>query len=195
VLHCSSPNPAFTRDPVLTEWTRRLLTWNNQDLDLGHSQRGGDKKDQVEPCKLKGLAVVGRLDAESSGLLLFSQVSSLAPALPVVVCSLLLWPPLAAAARPPALLIGRLFSAEDARLKHSCLHSAITFAHVRTPRKHGDHDTMQISAARRGISAARRGAQVGDLTLVAICRSRRTATWRAKSWAKAPLLKRSMWCG
>jgi 16S rRNA U516 pseudouridylate synthase RsuA-like enzyme len=64
----------------------KLLTWSNQARQHGHAVRsaGGDGaaplgiRDQVEPCRLKGLAVVGRLDAQSSGLLLFSQDGNLA---------------------------------------------------------------------------------------------------------------------
>jgi len=61
----------------------KLLTWHNQSRPLKASRTQGlagvegDEcvlEEQGEPCQMRGLAVVGRLDAQSRGLLLFTQV-------------------------------------------------------------------------------------------------------------------------
>lgn len=52
----------------------KLLTWQNQTrFCRGRAEPGGEA--QGEPCRLRGLAVAGRLDADSRGLLIFTQVA------------------------------------------------------------------------------------------------------------------------
>ena len=72
----------------------RLLTWQNQALTQegtkaacerrgredkeGGAQKRGGSEAAVEPYRLKGLGIVGRLDAASRGLLIFSQDGNVA---------------------------------------------------------------------------------------------------------------------